>query len=341
MLNKIHFYAIYLVFLALPLCALGNSFSMPPTIVKDIAVVKGDFFEKHLVIGKCLVEKSREYKANVQGRVDAVLAQQDSMIKEGEMIISIDRDLAIAAKNEAIASYESAYSNNQRDISLFKRKIISEEALYQSNVALEKAKNALNKSEKAYEDMIITAPFDGYVGVVKAKVGDEIKIGAYLFSIFSAGEKYFFVDLPEVLLGKINSDSIVYANDLDGNEIKGQVLAVSNYVSEQGTLNAKLTFPESSKLAYGSFVEITIIYNKHQGLALPEQAVLKNNDGNFVYKIVDGKAKQEYIKLGTRTGAMVEVVSDNINIGDAVIIEGLTKVFDGSDIVVSEEKKEE
>lgn len=340
-MSKVQSCIICLTLLFAPLIALGNSFSMPPAVIKDIAVVEGDFFEKYLVIGKCLVEKSREYKANVKGRVDLILAEQDSVVKEGDIIIAIDRDLAIAAKNEAIASYESAHSNNQRDLSLFKRKIISEEALYQSNVKLEKAKNALNKSEKAYEDMIITAPFDGYVGVVKAKVGDEIQIGSYLFSIFSAGEKYFFVDLPEVLLGKINSDSNVYANDLDGNKIQGKVLAVSNYVSEQGTLNTKLTFSENSKLAYGSFVEITIIYNKHKGLALPEQAVLKNNDGNFVYKIVDGKAKQEYIKLGTRTGAMVEVISGNINIGDAVILEGLTKVFDGSDIVIPAEQKKE
>ncbi|KJW02565.1 efflux transporter, RND family, MFP subunit [Rickettsia endosymbiont of Ixodes pacificus] len=31
--------------------------------------------------------------------------------------------------------------------------------------------------------MIITAPYSGKIGVIKSMVGDEVKIGDYLFSI--------------------------------------------------------------------------------------------------------------------------------------------------------------
>lgn len=39
---------------------------------------------------------------------------------------------------------------------------------------------------KTYNDMIITAPFNGKIGVIKPMVGDEVKIGDYLFSITGA-----------------------------------------------------------------------------------------------------------------------------------------------------------
>lgn len=330
-------YAIFFALIFIPLKAICSG-QTPTIIVKDISINEHEFFEKYIVIGKCLAEKSRIYNSNVQGRVDYISALQGKIIKEGSILIAIDKELAEATKNEAETSYNSAISNYKRDRSLFQRKIISEETLNQSKVALEKSKVVLNKAIKTYNSMIIIAPFDGYIGVIKAKVGDEIKTGDYLFSLFSTSEnsdtgKTLFVELPEKLLNKINERSEVHTIDLKGNKIQGKIIAISNYVSEQGTLNTKITFPSNAKLAYGSFVELEIIYNKHKGLALPEKAVLKNNEGNFVYKVEDNKkAKQIYVTLGTRTGEMIELVSRNLKLGEKIIVQGLTKVFDGADI---------
>ena len=65
--------------------------------------------------------------------------------------------------------------------------------------------------------------------------------------------------------------------------------------------------------------------NKHRGLAVPSPAVLQNDNGNFVYQIGDNNLiKQVYIKLGTRTNNLIEIISDNLNEGDQIVLEGLT-----------------
>ena len=50
--------------------------------------------------------------------------------------------------------------------SLFPKKIISKEVSDKSKVALEIARADLANANNTYNNMIITAPFDGYVGVV-------------------------------------------------------------------------------------------------------------------------------------------------------------------------------
>lgn len=60
--------------------------------------------------------------------------------------------------------------------------------------------------------MIIKAPFNGYIGVVRANIGDQVKVGDYLFSLVANGNKTVFIELPETLYGKINDQSEVFYN---------------------------------------------------------------------------------------------------------------------------------
>ena len=187
--------------------------------------------------------------------------------------------------------------------------------------------------------MIITAPFDGYVGVVHARTGDDIKMGDYLFSLIANGNKTIFVELPETLFGKIDKNSEIFALDTDNKKARGSVLAVSNYLNDNGTITAKLAFPYETKIMHGSYVETQIIFNKHRALALPEKTILKNNKGNFLYAISEeNKIKQIYVKTGTRTGNMIEVISDDLKEDDLVVLEGLTKVYEGIQVQIIEEE---
>ena len=70
--------------------------------------------------------------------------------------------------------------------------------------------------------------------------------------------------------------------------------------------------------------------------------MLKNNQGDFVYLITpERKVKQVFVKLGVRTGDIIELLSEELKDGDMIVVDGLTKVYDGAEVVVNaaEEKK--
>ena len=231
---------------------------------------------------------------------------------------------------KAQAGFQSAESSYKRDLSLNTKKIISEEVVNKSKVDLERAKLELVTAKEDMEDLVVKAPFDGVIGVLRARVGDKINIGDMLFTIIKPSPKEMIVDLPPNLSGKVNESTEIYTKDLTGEKIPGKVIATSQYLSESGTFATKIEFAKDSDFIHDSFIEVTIVYDRHEGVAVPEKAVLKNNTGNFLYKVnSENIVEQVYITLGTRTDNNIEIISDKIVPGDRIVLEGLTKVYEG------------
>ena len=304
-------------------------------------IISYDFQDKFTAVGQCKLEKSKTYYAKVDGTINSISITQGKNVSKGEVLMTIDSTVAKAQKSKAEASFESARSIHERNLSLLVKKIISKEVSDKSKVALEIARADLANANNTYNNMIITAPFDGYFGVVRARTGGDVKMGDYLFSLIANGDKTIFVELPEILFGKINKNSEIFALDIDTNRVSGSVVAVSNYLNDNGTITAKLAFPYETRIMHGSYVETQIIFNKHRALALPEKTILKNNKGNFVYAISEeNKIKRIYVDAGTRTSNMIEILSNDLKEGDLVVLEGLTKVYEGVQVeIIKEENK--
>ena len=311
------------------------------TLVTPVKIDNVDFYERFTAIGQVKSANSRSYHAKTDGTIDFISITQGKNVTKGEALITIDSEIAKATKAKAEAEFISAKITYDRDLSLFDKKIISSEAINKSKLALEIARSELVNAINKYEDMVITAPFDGAVGVVRGQVGDDVKAGDYLFSLVAHGDQTIFIELPEILHGKIDQNSTVFVVDSAGEKIIGKMIAVSDYLNDNGTITTKLSFPPSAKIMHGSFVETEIVFDKHKALGIPEKAVLKNNQGNFIYKITeDNKAKQIYVRTGSRTGEMIEIISDEINAGDQIIQDGLTKVHDDALVKIIDDSVE-
>ena len=64
------------------------------------------------------------------------------------------------------------------------------------------------------------------------------------------------------------------------------------------------------------------------GIVVPANAVLINNDGKFVWVAKDGRATRQTITISGYSGTGV-VVSEGLHSGDIVIVEGYQKVSEG------------
>jgi RND family efflux transporter MFP subunit len=329
-----NFYKIFLLTLLcsnltkISLADLSQDIPVKTTNVQDMT-----FYEKYTATAKCQQNNSKSYYAKSNGVVDYVIPMQGQEVPKNDILIKINTEIADAIKSKAQAALDSAKSTYLRDLSLLNKKIISAEAVEKSRVLLENAKSDLAESLDKYDNMIIKAPFTGYIGVIHAKPEDNIKTGDYLFTIATNGNKILFAELPENLNNKINNKSEIFLVDNSSNKITGKIEAISNYLNNNGTITIKLVFPTATDIINGSFVEANIIYNRHQGLGVPEKTILKNSQGNFVYKLTqDNKVKQVYVKTGTRLGNFIEIFSEELIRGDSIILEGLTKIYEGATV---------
>lgn len=292
-----------------------------------------DFYETYTAIGQSVFQNSKSYHANNKGRIDYLSDKQGQLVHKGDTILIIDKDISDNIKLAVAADLHRAESSYQRDLKLYEKKVINEETLIESRAALAESKRKYAESMKAYNEMHITAPFDGVIGAINAHLGDEVSVGDFLFTLFEVGQSEIIVNLPHTLHGKINNDSVVKIIDLTGEEVIGSVISVSEYLSNSGTMPVKIHIPPYAKMLNGNFVDVQIIYNRHKALSMPEKAVLKNNQGSYIYKIVDDNiVKQIYVKLGVRLQDMIEIIDGDIDAEDIIVLDGIVKIQDGDKV---------
>lgn len=87
----------------------------------------------------------------------------------------------------------------------------------------------------SYNDMVLIAPFDGYIGIIKSKIGDKIKQGDYLFSIIAQNftTNNILMELPEGLYTQVSESTNLVITDNKGGLINGKIAEISQYVSDK------------------------------------------------------------------------------------------------------------
>ena len=326
-----------IIFISIFLCSYYTLAQEKKAVGVKTAIVRmTDLYDIFTTIGQCKTDQSRNYYANVAGKLDFVSAQQGDKVKKGDVLLMIDKDVAMSIMSQAKISLKAAEDVYNRSQVLHKKEYTSTYILDKALADFENAKLQYTKAVNTYNDMVITAPFDGEIGVIKPIVGNDIKVKDYLFTIISqnAVTKSILVELPETLHNEVSENTDVVITDNNRNKIKAKIASISQYVSDYGTISARITIDSNNKITHGSYASIDLITNKHKSLAIPEQSVQSNSDGDFIYKINGNKVQQIYVTLGSRVNELVEIISDQIKDGDEVVYEGLTKINDGTEVSI-------
>ncbi len=295
MLNKL---IVFVSICIISCCAIAEKQEGIP--VKASKVQMADLHNVFSVVGQCKNDASRDYYANISGTVD-VVSDSQGKVNKGDILLIIDKDLATSTKSQAEISLKTAMTAYERDKALFAKKYISSDVLEKSNSDLETAKLAFSKAMNSYNDMVIVAPFDGNIGIIKLKKGDKVEQKNYLFSIIAQNSttKSILMELPEELYNQVSVSTDLVITDNNGDKINGKIAEISQYVSDNGTISAKVIVDSNSNMLHRSYVPIDLIINKHRNLAVASQSVQSNSKGQyFVYKLNDNKVQQLYVKLG-------------------------------------------
>jgi membrane fusion protein (multidrug efflux system) len=117
---------------------------------------------------------------------------------------------------------------------------------------------------------------------------------------------------------------------------EGRVYAIDPRLDVSGrSLLVRAMVPNrDQRLRPGLFARVTVLLQlKEDALSVPEQAIVPQGESQFVFKIVDGKAKLTKVKIGTRREGRVEIV-EGLTAGDQVVTAGQLKIRDGSPVTI-------
>ncbi len=269
------------------------------------------------------------------GIVTEVAFTPGSKVAKRQTLVRLDDSDQQVALEKAKIAVDTAQSALDRAQQLAKSNNITTVALTDAQTAQKNAAIGLKAAQNDLAKRTITAPFAGIIGLTDIAVGDLISSSKAIATLDDMSKVTVSFDVPERASGLVAVGQPVTASTeaVAGQSFKGVISAVDNRVDPVArTLRVQATLPnDASALKPGMALTVAMSFPGQPHPAVPSLAVQWDRGGAYVWKVSSGSAHRVAVQiLGRRSGAVV--VSGDLAESDAVVVEGLQRIRDGSQV---------
>jgi membrane fusion protein (multidrug efflux system) len=294
--------------------------------------VKKDFAHEVEALGTLRANESVDITAKVADRVAAIHFKEGQQVRKGDVLVELDNTEARADLAAAEAAASDSRSQYKRSQELFQTKALSEAQLDQLHATLLANEARVEAARSRLRDRVITAPFNGRVGLRNVSLGGLVNPGAVITTLDDLSVVKLDFAVPEIFLSTLQPGLTVQARSTayPNESFTGRVASVATRVdptTRAVTIRA-LIDNRDGRLRPGMFMTVKLVRQEGQALMLPEQAVVPENERQFVYVVEDGRAHKREIKIGRRRPGEVEIL-DGLTEADAVVVDGTLNLRDG------------
>lgn len=322
-----------------PAGAVAKPGGPPRGVPVKVATVQRDTLREQInAVGTLLANESVIIRPELDGRIDEIHFTEGQSVARGAKLVTMDYAETAAQVAAAEAEVTLNRQRLERAQELQKKRFISEQALDEARENLNAALARLAERKARLDKLVIRAPFDGVAGVRQVSPGAYVNKGQDIARLEGIGTLKLDFRVPEIYLRRIREGQKVgvVVDAYPGERFEGTIYAVEPAVDEQTRtvlLRAKVPNP-GVRLKPGMFARVSLqLGERPNALTVPEQAIVPRGDGNYVFKVADGKAQLTRVELGLRQPGVVEVTA-GLDAGDAVVTDGQLKIRDGGAVTV-------
>jgi multidrug efflux system membrane fusion protein len=340
----------------------------PPPKVTVAKPLKRTIVDQDEYVGRFVPVDVVEVRARVSGYLDQIHFTDGQIVKQGDLLFTIDKRPYQNTLDQARANLETAKSNvvfTQSDLArgqqLVRERTISEQIYEQRAQAFRNAQAAVAASEamvrQAELDLEYTelrAPITGRIGDRRVTVGNLVTGGAggnttALAMIVSVDPIRFEFTFDEASLLRYQR---LESGGLGGTPVRlklidethfshdGQMDFVDNVIDRgSGTIRGRAQLSNANGLfTPGMFARVQVPASApYQALMVPDAAIATEQARKFVYVVdQDNVARQRYVTLGQVVDDL-RVIKDGLSDGDRVVTNGLMRVRQGQKVTPEEQ----
>ncbi len=297
--------------------------------------------------------------AEASGQVEAVRVKVGDWVEDGQVLVSLDEELASLGERQAEAQrllaeaeLTDAEANFKRATSLWKSGDISDAEYEASERGAKSARAALMAAEAAHgsaarqlRNTRIASPIAGYVAFVHAEEGHFVAVGTPVARVVNDSRVQIEIGLNEdrVVDVRKGQPAEIRVRARPGQVFEGRV----EYVGPRADDMTK-TYPvrillsnPGRKLRAGMVAEVTIAADELTNVIVIERDWVVDRYGEpAVFVAGDSLAQLSKVTLGRVIGDRVVVLS-GLSEGDRVVTLGYDQLTDGARIDVKNEHDSE
>jgi len=315
----------------------------------------------------------------VQGYITGIFFKEGEHVHKGEKLYEIDQRLYQEGYDQAKANLEVAKGNlveAQQDADRYTylntKDAVAEQTFDHAAITLQNAKNSVTAAEQAMKMSetnltysVISAPFDGTIGISQVRLGNMVTVGQTLLNTISSDDPMgvdFLISEKELTHfealkdGEQQTIDSLFTIVLPDNSIypsAGKISIIDRAVDPQtGTIRVRVVFPNPGFILKPGLSCVLRVHNQEKTpqLVVPSRAVVELMGEYFVYLAKDTMARdpndstqthraliaiQKKVQLG-QTIAPNVIVLGGIKAGDRIVLDGVQSLHTGSLITVGQ-----
>jgi RND family efflux transporter MFP subunit len=351
----------------------GSGPPPPPTVTVAKPVERG-IVDQDEYVGRFVAVDSVEVRARVSGYLDQIHFRDGQMVKQGDLLFTIDKrpfQNTVAQARGTLAQAKANLAFTEADLErakqLVRDRTITEQTFDQRTQAQRSAaasvasnEAAVRQAELDLEFTELRAPIAGRIGDRRVSRGNLVTGGTgattMLANIVSLDPIRFEFTMDEASYLRYErfSSSGKEVTGRDGGVIvelklldektfehRGYMDFVDNTIDRSsGTIRGRASFSNpDAVLTPGMFGRIRVPGSPtYNALLLPDAAIGTEQIRKFVLVVGDDNtAVQRYVTLGPLSDDNLRIIKDGIKAGDRVIVNGLMRVRPGQKVTPQEQ----
>lgn len=296
----------------------------------------------------------------ISGKLTAVLFKEGDFVKKGDLIAEIDDAEAAAELSRAEAELASANAalreaeKNLKRLALLKKSGYASQKSWDAQTSLCDRLRAAVQSAEAQTEAArinmgytkIAAPVSGRAGFKNVDAGNVVTPAASIATIVQTNPMSVVFSLPQRVFSKLENSEKAVVEVKDGLSGafygRGKITAADNAFDPQnGTVKLRAVLDNrDEKMRDGQSVAVNLIYGENtENVVLPNKAVRPGLNGEFVFKIADGKIAVVPVQTGYRNETRAVVLS-GVRKGDLIATDNFSRLKNGTPVEIAKEGDE-
>ena len=270
-------------------------------------------------------------------------------VNKGAVLVEMTNAEESALMEEARLTAEEAKKQLVRTQSLAKTGAVSASTLDELKREYDTAHARFLALQARNKDLLITAPFDGVVGLRDISLGSLITPGQTITTLNDDSKMKLDFTVPAIYLSSLRVGLPIEAQSKDLGEkiFKGKIFSMDNQIDEATRsikVRAILENP-NRELQQGILMTVVIHADIRKALVVSEAALIPMGSNNFVFVLQPNKndkaeswvTERRQIFIGQRYKGYVEI-EKGLQAGEKVVTHGLQKIRAGQSVKIMAEQ---
>jgi membrane fusion protein, multidrug efflux system len=306
--------------------------------VKAYVVAPTRLSDEVAATGSVLAEEAVTLKAEIAGKITTFTIREGQPVRKGQLLFSINAADIQAQLQKQRYNLKLYQDQEKRQRTLLEKEYISAQEYEQANNQLLTARAEQQALEADLAKAYVRAPFDGVLGLTSATVGTYVSPGTTITTLSRVRPVKIDFAVPGRYATSVRvGDTVRVTDEASNRKLSATVYAVNPQIDPVSrTLSVRARYANAKdELRPGAFVKVNLqLGQTDEAIQIPTESVVPVATGYQVFKVVQGKAVAQDVKIGIRSERLIQITSGLAN-GDTILRTGVQQVKAGDAVKVT------